>query len=83
MLRDGPRVWRRYFCCSHMLCFCTRRKESISWGEAALVLVLFGAAVKTKENAVALAPILMLRILLGLRPSRYAGCVATGDSMAS
>ena len=40
--------------------FLYRRKESISWGEAALVLVLFGVAVKTKENAVALAPILML-----------------------
>ena len=40
--------------------FLYRRKEAISWWEAALVLVLFGAAVKTKENAVALAPILIL-----------------------
>jgi tetratricopeptide (TPR) repeat protein len=40
--------------------FLYRRKEAISWWEAVLVLVLFGAAVKTKENAVALAPILLL-----------------------
>ena len=40
--------------------FLYRRKEAISWWEASLVLVLFGAAVKTKENAVALAPILIL-----------------------
>jgi tetratricopeptide (TPR) repeat protein len=40
--------------------FLYRRKEAISWWEAVLVLVLFGAGVKTKENAVALAPILIL-----------------------
>jgi len=40
--------------------FLYRRKEEISWPEAVLVLVLFGAGVKTKENAVALAPILIL-----------------------
>jgi protein O-mannosyl-transferase len=40
--------------------FLYRRKEAISWWEALLVLVLFGAAVKTKENAIALAPILIL-----------------------
>ncbi len=40
--------------------FLYRRKEAISWWEAVLVLVLFAAAVKTKENAVALAPILIL-----------------------
>ena len=40
--------------------FLYRRKEAISWWEAVLVLVLFGAAVKTKENAIALPPILIL-----------------------
>jgi protein O-mannosyl-transferase len=40
--------------------FLYRREEAISWWEASLVLVLFGTAVKTKENAVALAPILLL-----------------------
>jgi protein O-mannosyl-transferase len=40
--------------------FLYRRKEAISWWEAVQVLVLFGAAVKTKENAVAFAPILIL-----------------------
>jgi protein O-mannosyl-transferase len=40
--------------------FLYRRKEAISWWEAVLVLVLFAAAVKTKENAVALAPLLIL-----------------------
>lgn len=40
--------------------FLYRRSESISWLEAALVLVLFGLGVKTKENAVSLAAILVL-----------------------
>lgn len=40
--------------------FLYRRTESISWLEAALVLVLFGLGVKTKENAVSLAAILVL-----------------------
>jgi protein O-mannosyl-transferase len=40
--------------------FLYRRKDAISWWEAFLVLIFFAAAVKTKENAVALAPILVL-----------------------
>jgi tetratricopeptide (TPR) repeat protein len=40
--------------------FLYRRNESISWVEALLVLVLFGAGVKTKENAVSLAAVLVL-----------------------
>jgi hypothetical protein len=40
--------------------FLYRREPSISWREALLVLVLFGIAVKTKENAVSLAGILVL-----------------------
>jgi hypothetical protein len=40
--------------------FLYRRNESISWVEALLVLVLFGAGMKTKENAVSLAAILVL-----------------------
>lgn len=40
--------------------FLYRRTESISWMEVCLVMVLFGLAVKTKENAVSLAPLLVL-----------------------
>ncbi len=40
--------------------FLYRRKESISWWESLLVLLLFGLAVKTKENAVSLAAVLVL-----------------------
>jgi hypothetical protein len=40
--------------------FLYRRHESISWLEAIAVLLLFGLAVKTKENAVSLAGILLL-----------------------
>jgi tetratricopeptide (TPR) repeat protein len=40
--------------------FLYRRNVSISWREAFLVLLLFGLAVKTKENAVSLAGILVL-----------------------
>jgi hypothetical protein len=40
--------------------FLYRRNESISWVEALLVLVLFGAGMGTKENAVSLAAILVL-----------------------
>jgi tetratricopeptide (TPR) repeat protein len=40
--------------------FLYRRSESISWGESLAVLVLFAVAVKTKENAVSLAGILVL-----------------------
>ena len=40
--------------------FLYRREEAISWREAALVLILFGLAVKAKENAVAFPAILIL-----------------------
>jgi hypothetical protein len=40
--------------------FLYRRDEAISWLETATVLVLFGAAILTKENAVSLAGILLL-----------------------
>jgi hypothetical protein len=40
--------------------FLYRREASISWREALLVVVLFGIAVKTKENAVSLAGVLVL-----------------------
>jgi protein O-mannosyl-transferase len=53
--------------------FLYRREEGISWLEAALVLVLFGAAVKTKENAVALAPILLLTDLFWPEPFSLRG----------
>jgi protein O-mannosyl-transferase len=39
--------------------FIYRREESISWAESLLVLLFFAAAVKTKENAVSLVPILI------------------------
>jgi len=40
--------------------FLYRREEAISWRESVLVLVLFGLGLKTKENAVSLAGILVL-----------------------
>ena len=40
--------------------FLYRRNDAISWREALLVLLLFAVAVKTKENAVSFAGILML-----------------------
>jgi hypothetical protein len=40
--------------------FLYRTREAISWRAAIAVLVLFGLAVKTKENAVSLAGILLL-----------------------
>ncbi|HEX3879888.1 MAG TPA: hypothetical protein VHW24_23055, partial [Bryobacteraceae bacterium] len=40
--------------------FLYRRQEAISWGESLLVLALFAMGVKTKENAVSLAPVLLL-----------------------
>jgi Tfp pilus assembly protein PilF len=42
------------------LVFLYRRQEAISWYEALLVVILFGVAVSTKENAVSLAGILIL-----------------------
>ena len=53
--------------------FLYRRNMSISWREALLVLVLFGIAVKTKENAVALAGILILTDLFWPAPFSLAG----------
>jgi Flp pilus assembly protein TadD len=44
--------------------FLYRRHEEISWRAAIAVLVLFGLAVKTKENAVSLAGILLLTDLM-------------------
>lgn len=40
--------------------FLYRREQSISWRDSCLVLVLFLLAVATKENAIALAPLLLL-----------------------
>lgn len=40
--------------------FLLRRNEAISWGEAALVLALFGAAVTTKEHTAVLTAVLLL-----------------------
>jgi hypothetical protein len=48
--------------------FLYRRNESISWLEALLVLVLFGAGIKTKENAVSLAAILVLTDMFWPKP---------------
>ena len=48
--------------------FLYRRNESISWRESLLVLVLFGVALKTKENAVSLAGILVLTDLFWPTP---------------
>jgi protein O-mannosyl-transferase len=55
------------------LVFLYRRNESISWGEALLVLVLFGIAVKTKENAVSLVGILVLTDLFWPAPFSFQG----------
>src|SRR5262249_34228272 len=41
------------------------RRGAISWRRALAVIVLFGLAVKTKENAVSLAGILLLTDLIG------------------
>lgn len=48
--------------------FLYRRHESISWRESLLVLILFGLAVKTKENAVSLAGVLILTDLFWPEP---------------
>jgi hypothetical protein len=40
--------------------FLYRRREAISWKEALAVMLLFGLAIETKENAVSLAGILVL-----------------------
>jgi len=53
--------------------FLYRRRESISWWEALLVLVLFACAVKTKENAVSLAGVLMLTDLFWPTPFSLRG----------
>jgi len=48
--------------------FLYRRKDEISWVEALLVILLFAMGVKTKENAVSLAGILLLTDLFWPRP---------------
>jgi protein O-mannosyl-transferase len=53
--------------------FLYRRNESISWVEALLVLVLFGAGIRTKENAVSLAAILILTDLFWPTPFSIRG----------
>lgn len=53
--------------------FLYRRQPAISWTEAVLVLVLFAAAVKTKENAVSLAAVLVLTDLFWPAPGGLAG----------
>jgi protein O-mannosyl-transferase len=53
--------------------FLYRRHESISWVEAILVLILFGAGMKTKENAVSLAGILILTDLFWPAPFSVRG----------
>jgi protein O-mannosyl-transferase len=53
--------------------FLYRRKESISWWEALLVLVLFGLGLKTKENAISLAGILILTDLFWPTPFSLRG----------
>src|SRR6185369_15722271 len=50
------------------LVFLYRPGESISWGRAFAVLLIFGLAVKTKENAVSLAGILFLTDLMWPSP---------------
>jgi tetratricopeptide (TPR) repeat protein len=40
------------------------RRDAISWSRALVVIVLFGLAVKTKENAVSLAAVLLLTDLM-------------------
>jgi hypothetical protein len=45
--------------------FLYRRSEEISWRESTAVVALFGLGVATKENAVALAGVLLLTDLLG------------------
>ncbi len=53
--------------------FLYRRHESISWTEAWLVLLLFAAALLTKENAVSLAAILVLTDLFWPAPFSLRG----------
>ncbi len=53
--------------------FLYRRKESISWWEALLVLAFFGLGLKTKENAVSLAGILVLTDLFWPTPFSLRG----------
>ncbi|HKE21009.1 MAG TPA: tetratricopeptide repeat protein [Bryobacteraceae bacterium] len=53
--------------------FLYRRNPSICWGEALITLTLFGIAVKTKENAVSLAGILVLTDLFFPVPFSFQG----------
>jgi Flp pilus assembly protein TadD len=72
--------------------FLYRREESISWRRAVAVLLLFGLAVKTKENAVSLAGVLVLTDLVwpqafslqGLRKNwRLYGLMVPGALLAA
>jgi hypothetical protein len=53
--------------------FLYRRRQSISWPEAIGVLLLFGLAVKTKENAISLAGILFLTDIMWPNPFSWEG----------
>ena len=53
--------------------FLYRRQDSISWGRALAVIILFGIGVKTKENAVSLPGILFLTDVMWPRPFSLEG----------
>jgi tetratricopeptide (TPR) repeat protein len=53
--------------------FLYRRKDAISWTEAILVLFLFALGVRSKENAVSLAGILVLTDLFWTVPFTWSG----------
>ena len=53
--------------------FLYRRQDSISWGRALAVMILFGIGVKTKENAVSLPGILFLTDVMWPRPFSLEG----------
>jgi hypothetical protein len=54
-------------------CFLYRRHESIAWKEALAVMLLFGLAIATKENAISLAGILVLTDLFWPAPFTLQG----------
>ena len=53
--------------------FVYRPQDSISWGRALAVIILFGIAVKTKENAVSLPAILFLTDVMWPKPFSLEG----------
>ena len=55
------------------VCFLYRRRESIAWSEALAVMLLFCIAVKTKENAISLAGILVVTDLFWPVPFSFNG----------